>query len=159
MPRVPRYSAFRPASLVASAIKKRNRARDTKAELLLRRALWARGLRYRLHADDLPGKPDIILRQAHIVVFVDGDFWHGRWWKQRRAKLARGSNAGYWIPKIESNIARDRRVSRALRKNAWTVLRFWETDLLKSVQLAVTRIELAVGMAKRRSFARQRVCV
>lgn len=95
MPRVPRYSAFHPASPVASAIKKHNRARDTKAEMLLRRALWARRPRYRLYADDLPGNPDIMLRQARVVVFVDGDFWHGRHWKQRRAKLARGSNAAY----------------------------------------------------------------
>ena len=143
MPRVPRYSAFRPASPVASAIKKRNRARDTKAEMLLRRALWARGIRYRLHAPELPGKPDIILRKARIVVFVDGDFWHGRHWKQRRAKLARGSNAAYWIPKIEANIARDRRVTRALRKDGWIVLRFWETDLLDSVETSVTLIAQA----------------
>jgi len=94
-------------------------------------------------APELPGKPDIILRKARIVVFVDGDFWHGRHWKQRRAKLARGSNAAYWIPKIEANIARDRRVTRALRKDGWIVLRFWETDLLDSVETAVTLIAQA----------------
>ena len=144
MPSVPRYSAFRPASPVASAIKKRNRARDTKAEMLLRRTLWARGIRYRLHADDLPGKPDFILRAARFVVFVDGDFWHGRHWKQRRAKLAGGSNAAYWVPKIEGNIARDRRVTRSLRTDGWTVLRFWETDLLESAKPAVATITRAI---------------
>jgi DNA mismatch endonuclease, patch repair protein len=131
MPRVPRYSAFRPASTSASEVKRRNRARDTKAELLLRRALWSRGLRYRLHDTRLPGKPDIVFRQARLVVFVDGDFWHGRNWRRRRAKLARGSNAAYWIPKIEANIARDRDVTQALKEAGWSVLRFWETDVLK----------------------------
>lgn len=144
MPRVPRYCAFRPASASASEVKRRNRARDTKAEMLLRRALWARGLRYRLHDTRLPGKPDIVFRQARLVVFVDGDFWHGRDWRRRRAKLARGSNAGYWIPKIEANIARDRKITRALKKAGWIVLRFWETDVLEAPDQITDEIRGAV---------------
>lgn len=130
MPSVPRYSQFRPASPLASEIKQRNRPRNTRAELLLRRELWKRGLRYRLHDATLPGKPDLIFRSARVVVFVNGDFWHGRLWKARRARLALGSNADYWIPKIEANIARDLRTSRALRRFGWLVVRVWETDVI-----------------------------
>ncbi|MGZ5443509.1 MAG: very short patch repair endonuclease [Thermoanaerobaculia bacterium] len=130
MPTVPRYSKFRPASPLASDIKRRNRARDTRAELLLRRELWKRGLRYRLHDKTLPGKPDLIFRFARVLVFVDGDFWHGRQWRFRRARLARGANAAYWIPKIEANIARDRRTTRALRRLGWSVIRVWESAVI-----------------------------
>jgi DNA mismatch endonuclease, patch repair protein len=131
--KVPRYSEFQPASSLASEIKKKNRARDTKAEMLLRRELWRRGLRYRLHDSTLPGKPDIVFPRARLVIFCDGDFWHGRNWRSRKAKLARGSNAPYWLAKIEANIQRDRRRTRELRKLGWTVLRFWETDILRDV--------------------------
>jgi DNA mismatch endonuclease Vsr len=140
MAKVPRFSQFHPASDVASKIKRQNRAQDTKPELLLRRELWRLGLRYRLHAALLPGKPDIVFPAAKVAVFCDGDFWHGRGWRSRRAKLARGANARYWIPKIEANIARDHHVTRELRALGWTVLRFWETDL--SVNLAAVAEEI-----------------
>src|SRR6201991_1052779 len=125
MPKVPRYSSFKPASESASRIKRRNRARDTKAEVLLRKELWRCGLRYRLHAPDLPGKPDIVFRSARLVVFCDGDFWHGRRWKQRRDRLDRGANAPYWTAKIAANMERDRRNNHTLRATGWTVIRLW----------------------------------
>lgn len=143
MTKVPRYSSFTPASEAASRIKQRNRSRDTKAELLLRKELWRRGLRYRVHADDLPGKPDIVFRAAGVVVFCDGDFWHGRRWKQRHEKLSRGTNAPYWTAKIAANVARDRRNTRRLRQAGWTVVRLWETDILRDVSKAATRVEKA----------------
>lgn len=141
MPKVPRYSSFKPASEAASRIKQRNRSRDTKAELLLRKELWRRGLRYRLHAPDLPGKPDIVFRSARVVVFCDGDFWHGRRWRQRRDKLGRGANALYWTAKIAANVDRDRRNNRALRAAGWTVVRLWETDILRDVGRAGSKVE------------------
>ena len=134
---VPRYSQFLPASPLASEIKKKNRSRDTKAEMLLRRALWKQGLRYRLHDATLPGKPDIIFAKARVVIFCDGDFWHGRNWRSRKAKLARGANARYWLAKIESNIRRDRKSNRELQRLGWIVLRFWETDILQDLQTVV----------------------
>lgn len=151
MPTVPRYSKFRPASPLASAIKRRNRARDTRAELLLRRELWKRGLRYRLHDKALPGKPDIIFRSARVIVFVDGDFWHGRRWGARRARLARGANAAYWIPKIESNIARDRRTTRALHRLGWLVIRVWESAVIANTVGVAERI--CVTIERRNSGA------
>jgi DNA mismatch endonuclease (patch repair protein) len=145
MPKVPRFSSFKPVSETASRIKQRNRSRDTKAELLLRKELWRRGFRYRLHASDLPGKPDIVFRRARVVVFCDGDFWHGRHWRSRREKLARGANAVYWTAKIATNVARDRRNTRLLRAAGWTVVRLWETDILRNVGRAATRVETALG--------------
>ena len=132
--KVPRYTEFQPASRNASEIKKKNRSRDTKAEMLLRRALWKLGVRYRLHDARLPGKPDIIVARARVVIFCDGDFWHGRNWRSRKAKLARGANSAYWLAKIEANIRRDRLKTQALEQLGWTVLRFWETDILRDPQ-------------------------
>ena len=139
MPLVPRYSAFRPASSSASEVKKRNRSQNTRAEVVLRRALWKRGVRYRLQAS-LPGKPDIVIGCARTVVFCDGDFWHGREWLARRKKLARGANAAYWVPKIEANMKRDIRVTRELRRVGWTVIRVWETDILRDCSGVVDAI-------------------
>jgi DNA mismatch endonuclease (patch repair protein) len=147
MPKVPRFSSFKPASESASLVKQQNRSRNTKAEMLLRRELWRRGLRYRLHAADLPGKPDLVFRRARVVVFCDGDFWHGRRWGERQEKLARGSNARYWTAKIGANVARDRRTTRQLRQAGWMVLRMWETDIFRDVNRAAERVEKALKMA------------
>jgi DNA mismatch endonuclease (patch repair protein) len=141
---VPRFTNFKAASEATSRIKKRNRSRDTKAEVTLRKELWRRGLRYRLHASDLPGKPDIVFRRARVAVFCDGDFWHGRGWRQRRQKLARGSNAAYWTAKIAANVSRDRRNTRLLRASGWTVVRLWETDVLHDVATIAARVASVV---------------
>jgi DNA mismatch endonuclease, patch repair protein len=130
MPKVPRFSGLTSSSPTASRTKGRNRARDSKAERLLRGQLWALGLRYRLHTKDLPGRPDIVFCSRRVAVFVDGDFWHGRDWQQRSRRLARGSNADYWTSKIAYNIERDEQNNRVLAKAGWTVLRLWETDIM-----------------------------
>jgi DNA mismatch endonuclease, patch repair protein len=142
--RAARFDGLRPASESASLAKRANKGKNTAAELVLRRAIWRRGLRYRLHATDLPGKPDIIFRKARIVVFCDGDFWHGRKFDQRRERLARGSNGEYWIGKIEGNIVRDARQNRLLRQAGWRILRFWETDVLRNPQKAAKRVTRVV---------------
>jgi DNA mismatch endonuclease (patch repair protein) len=111
---------------------------------VLRKALCARGLRYRLDADDLPGRPDVVFRGARVVVFCDGDYWHGRNLPERLAKLATGHNAGYWVAKIQSNVARDRRVTASLESNGWLVLRFWETDIHKNVEKIADEVAQAV---------------
>lgn len=150
MTKVPRYSRFQPASRLASAIKRRNRSRNTRAELLLRCELWRRGLRYRLHDATLPGKPDLIFRSARVIVFVDGDFWHGRHWKARRARLARGTNANYWIPKIEANIARDRKTTRTLQQLGWSVIRVWETDVISNVSVCADTILSKISAGRKK---------
>jgi DNA mismatch endonuclease (patch repair protein) len=137
---VPRYDGCVPASQAASRTKRRNRSRDTSAELLLRKALWARGLRYRLHVRGLPGKPDIVFRRYRLAVFVDGDFWHGRDWDKRKGRLSRGANPTYWIEKIEYNMRRDREQTSLLTTRGWRVLRFWETDVARATGMAVAEI-------------------
>jgi DNA mismatch endonuclease (patch repair protein) len=91
------------------------------------------------------GKPDIVFRRARVVVFCDGDFWHGRRRRERLDKLARGANAPYWTAKIAANAARDRRTTRVLRAAGWTVVRLWETDVLRDVRRAARRVEEAVS--------------
>jgi DNA mismatch endonuclease, patch repair protein len=139
--RAPRFDNYRPSSPRASIIKSRVRSNNTRAELLLRRHLWRRGFRYRVVNPKLPGKPDITFRTARLAVFVDGDYWHGRNWDRRRAKLLNGANASYWIAKIEANMARDLRKRRELNQLGWTVIRVWETDILRDVEAAVSKVE------------------
>jgi DNA mismatch endonuclease (patch repair protein) len=94
---------------------KQVKSEDTAPEIALRHAVWARGLRYRLHDADLPGKPDMVLPRHKIAVFVDGDYWHGNQWRERgfrslEEQLEQVHNKEYWIKKIERNMARDQRV-------------------------------------------------
>lgn len=107
---------------------KRIGSKNTGCEMLLRKELWKAGLRYRLHRKDLPGKPDLTFGRYKLVVFVDGDFWHGFNWEQRKPKIR--SNREYWVKKIEGNIARDRVNNSKLRKLGFGVMRLWEHDIL-----------------------------
>lgn len=128
---------------------RRVRRRDTKPEMLLRRALWARGLRYRLHASDLPGTPDLVFRGARVAVFVHGCFWH-RHEGCRRATTPK-SNREYWLPKFERNVERDRRKEEALRRLGWRIAVVWECEAEEPQQLAasVDAIEKAIRHAMR----------
>ncbi len=101
----------------------RIKGRNTKPELLIRKALHARGLRYRLHRGDLPGKPDIVLSGYRAVVFVHGCFWHAH--KCSLAKLPETS-ASFWRQKIDGNAVRDERAITELRANGWRVGVVWE---------------------------------
>ena len=140
-----RYAGLAPASARATAAARgSSRKRDTRPELALRRAVFARGLRYRCVAADLPGRPDLVFRRARVVVFCDGDFWHGRDLAARVAKLERGHNAPYWIAKIEGNVARDRRTDAHLAAAGWTVLRFWERDIRQDADGIADAIAAAV---------------
>ena len=83
-------------------------------ETALAKALWHAGYRYRLNYKKLPGSPDIAITKYKIAIFVDGEFWHGYKWEEKKAKLKR--NREYWIEKIEENIDRDIRVDKELIK-------------------------------------------
>ena len=150
----PRYHTLKPSSARASAAARgSSRKADTKPELLLRRALWRGGFRYRKNRADLPGAPDIVFPGTRVIVFVDGDFWHGKNWKTRKAKLAQGHNANYWIRKIERNVARDQERTCELRAAGWMVLRVWESDIRANVGGVVRRVESLLGQ---RALARSR---
>lgn len=86
----------------------------------------------------------MIFLRAKVVVFCDGDFWHGRDLDRRLARLAEGHNPGYWVAKIQGNVARDRKQDELLRRDGWLVLRFWEKDILRDPQPIADAIEKAV---------------
>jgi DNA mismatch endonuclease (patch repair protein) len=141
----PSYLGYLPSSPEASENKRRVRAKGTRAEMVLRRAAWRRGLRYGLHSRDLPGKPDLVFRGKRVAVFVDGDFWHGRDWPSRKKKLEGGANPSYWVRKIETNIQRDRHQTDQLEREGWTVLRFWESEIVADPETVVSKIVAALG--------------
>lgn len=115
-----------------------------KAETMLAKALWHRGYRYRRNDKRLPGSPDIAILKYRVAVFVDGEFWHGKDWETRKARLKR--NREYWIQKIEENIAREQRDDAQLRQDGWLPVHFWEKDVLRSLPDCVVEIEeCAVG--------------
>jgi DNA mismatch endonuclease, patch repair protein len=146
---VPRYENYRPRSAKTSRVGASNRRQNTTPEILLRKALWAAGVRYRLHPPALTGRPDMVIARHRVVVFCDGDFWHGRQWSKRKGKLAEGWNAPYWVAKIERNRQRDREVARALRSLGWTVVRVWESDVRRDPIAAASKIVGAIEATSR----------
>lgn len=119
----------------------RIRAKDTYIEVLLRHALWARGIRYRKNKKDLPGKPDITLTKYRIAVFCDGEFFHGKDWDSLKETLSKGNNPDFWIAKIARNMERDRKNDTDLAARGWTVIRFWGKSIKKDTEECIARIE------------------
>jgi DNA mismatch endonuclease (patch repair protein) len=114
----------------------RIRGRDTKPELLLRRALWARGLRgYRLHARLFGRNPDIVWSRLRLAVFVDGAFWHGH-----PSVYRSGRSGEYWDNKIARNIERDRETTTTLEEAGWAVVRIWDFEVLADPAECAERI-------------------
>lgn len=107
-----------------------NKSVGTKPELALAKAMWALGLRYRKNSGSIFGKPDFSFKKYKVAVFVDGEFWHGKDWEQRKAEIK--GNREFWITKIERNIRRDMEVTGRLKAEGWTVLRFWSNDVVKN---------------------------
>ena len=109
------------------------------AERILAKELWKEGFRYRLNDKRLPGSPDIAILKYEIAVFIDGEFWHGYEWEDKKKKLIR--NKEYWIEKIEENIARDIRVHRELIILGWTPIHFWTREVHKDIKGCVKAIK------------------
>lgn len=101
--------------------------KDSQIELLLRKELWSRGLRYRKNSSKVFGHPDIVFVGKKVAVFCDSEFWHGYDWEKRKKDIK--SRQEFWIPKIEKNIERDQEVNRHLQEQGWVVLRFWGKDI------------------------------
>lgn len=118
-----------------SAVMSRIRGKGTKPELAIEAALAATDLVFETHARDLPGRPDFVIREARVAVFVDGDFWHGRNFADWRLKLSEK-----WESKIAANVARDRRNRRRLRADGWMVIRIWEHHVKADAARCVRRI-------------------
>jgi DNA mismatch endonuclease (patch repair protein) len=135
---------FDPAT--RSAVMRRIPSRDTGPELRLRRLLWRAGWRYRLHAADLPGRPDIILRGRRLALFVHGCFWHGH--DCRRGARQPRQNAAYWTAKIARNRSRDGAARAALEAMGWRVVVVWECALGASVQTLPEQVAQALQASR-----------
>jgi DNA mismatch endonuclease (patch repair protein) len=113
-----------------SEIMSRIRGKNTKPEILFRKALSAeaypKGFRYRIHYKKIVGSPDVVFVKKKIAIFIDGDFWHGRNYGKKNGPKLRKK---FWRDKIETNIRRDRKVNRQLKKEGWTVIRIWSSDV------------------------------
>lgn len=114
------------------------RGKNTKPELAFRKALWAAGYRYRIDYKKLIGKPDIVLKKYRTAIFIDGEFWHGHNWEERKLKIK--TNKEFWIPKIERNIQRDQEVNKALAEMGYTVFRFWESEIKKELDRCLDEV-------------------
>lgn len=116
---------------------------NTSPEIRLRKALWTSGLRYRLNIKSLPGKPDIVIRRCRLAIFIDGEFWHGYNWKQKKPRIK--SNRHYWIPKIERTIERDKINNAKLEALGFTVFRFWEQEIKRDIEGCVRQVIEAIN--------------
>ena len=114
----------------------RIRSKDTKPELVLRKAVFSLGIRYRLHTKDVFGKPDICIKKYKLAVFIDSDFWHG-WQYPRWEHLLKND---FWRDKIERNRARDKKTTAFLRRNGWKVIRIWEHQIKNENDKCVAKI-------------------
>ncbi|WP_020187906.1 very short patch repair endonuclease [Methylopila sp. 73B] len=117
-----------------SAVMRAVKSRDTKPEMLVRRAAHALGYRFRLHRKDLPGSPDLVFPARKKVIFVHGCFWHGH--ECARGARTPKTNTDYWRAKIARNVARDARARSALDALGWETLTIWECELKKDTRLA-----------------------
>jgi len=122
-----------------SDLMRKIRSDRTTPEILLQKALRKAKIKFRKNCSALAGKPDIVLLAKKITVFVDGEFWHGYRWKQKKKKIR--DNRNYWIPKIERNIARDRKHNRKLKKSGWQVIRFWQQQVIKDLPRCIQKIK------------------
>lgn len=116
--------------------------KDSQIEVALRKALFAKGYRYRKNYTKVFGKPDIVFTKEKIAVFCDSEFWHGYDWERR--KLDFKSRQDFWIPKIERNMERDREVNLHLETEGYIVLRYWGKQIKKNLDVVVAEIEQAI---------------
>lgn len=128
------------------------RGKDTSIEVALRKALWAKGYRYRKNYKALPGSPDICLTKYRIAIFCDSEFFHGKDWEVLKPKVAKGNNGDYWVKKIQDNINRDDEIDKRLLFLGWTVIHFWGKDILKKTDECVRTIEETIFEIKMSSI-------
>lgn len=116
-----------------------NKASGTKPEILFAKALFALGYRYRKNNKNVFGKPDLTFKKLKLAIFIDGEFWHGKDWETRKHAIK--SNIKFWHSKIERNIERDKEVNAKLLEQGWTVLRFWDKEVMKELERCIEEIE------------------
>jgi len=121
-----------------SELMKQIKGKNTKPEVEFRKLFWHRGYRYRVNDKRLPGKPDIAFPSHKVAVFIDGEFWHGYKWEEKKAKIK--SNREYWVTKIERNIERDKKNIELLQKMGWEVFRFWAHEVEKEPEKCLNAV-------------------
>lgn len=114
-------------------------SKNTKPEILLRKALWQHGIRYRKNYKELPGKPDIAITKNRIAIFIDGGFWHARGHESNPGEQIQ-TNSAFWTKKLKRNVERDKEVNQALLEMGWLVLRYWDSDVNKDCDTCVKDI-------------------
>ena len=128
----------KPTSDFVSKVMSANKAKNTKPELILRKALWKEKLNgYRLNVKDIPGRPDIVYTNRKIAIFVHGCFWHRCPYCNL---LLPKNNAEFWEQKFNKNKERDSRKTRQLKKLGWKVLTIWECQINKNLQAQINKI-------------------
>ena len=123
-----------------------NTKKNTSIEVLFRKALWHRGVRYRKNCKDVLGTPDVAIKKYKLVIFCDGDFWHGR------AYHGVKSHKKFWDEKIKRNRERDLEYTIRLRDEGWTVLRFWESDIRSDVETCVDKVVETIRWVKEKEY-------
>lgn len=113
----------------------RVKGKDTGLERIVRSELHKRGLRFRKHVKELPGKPDIVFPRAKVAVYIDGDFWHGYRFPSWEHKVS-----DFWKTKISKNRERDHRNHRKLKDMGWTVIRLWQHEVDRGLDHCIERI-------------------
>jgi DNA mismatch endonuclease (patch repair protein) len=119
----------------------------TSPEILLQKLLRSKGIKFKKYFSSLPGKPDISILSKKVAIFVDGEFWHGYQWQEKKRKIR--TNRAYWLPKIEKNILRDKQNNKKLKKEGWKVLRFWQQQIIKDPQKCLTKIKKTLKLSLR----------
>ncbi len=118
------------------------KASGTKIEKVFAKVLWAKGYRYRKNYNKIIGKPDFVFVKYKIVIFCDGDYWHGKDWETAKSRIK--TNTDFWQKKIEGNIKRDKEVNKVLQEQGWTVLRFWESEIKKELNRCIDKVESSI---------------
>ena len=118
----------------------RVKGKDTGLEVEVRSELHRGGLRFRKHVRGLPGKPDIVFHAVRVIVFIDGDFWHGYRFPSWEHKVS-----DFWKRKISQNRNRDTKNHRTLRRMGWTVIRLWQHELKRDFDSCIRRVVAAVA--------------
>jgi DNA mismatch endonuclease (patch repair protein) len=125
-----------------SELMKKIKGINTIPEVMLRKKLWSLGYRYRLNVTKLPGKPDVVINKKKLAIFIDGEFWHGYDWLNKKDKIK--NNREYWIKKIEGNIKRDLEQTVKLESMGYFVLRFWEKQIKRDLDTCLEKILLII---------------
>jgi DNA mismatch endonuclease (patch repair protein) len=122
------------------------RSKDTKIEIMTRKALWALGFRYKKNCNKYPGKPDIVLTKYSTVIFIDSCFWHRcpKHWIEPK------TNKEYWKKKFENNKKRDKYVNKKYYNMGWNVIRIWEHDIKKET-IAMLAMQIGIELIKKLS--------